>query len=142
MTPTRTLGYGELLAHARAVAAAVTDAGCRPGERVGIVMDKGWEQVAAALGVLLAGCAYLPVDTTQPALRRDAVLADAEARLVLTQSWLAPALGRPGGPPAVAVDTLDPAAPDANGREPAPARHPRTWRTSSTPRAPPARPRA
>ncbi|WP_327373302.1 amino acid adenylation domain-containing protein [Streptomyces sp. NBC_01216] len=120
VTPTRTLGYGELLAHARAVAAAVTDAGCRPGERVGIVMDKGWEQVAAALGVLLAGCAYLPVDTTQPALRRDAVLADAEARLVLTQSWLAPALGRPGGPPAVAVDTLDPAAPDANGREPAP----------------------
>ncbi|GGL11843.1 non-ribosomal peptide synthetase [Sphaerisporangium melleum] len=81
--------YGELLDRATAVAAALREAGHAPGDIVAIVMDKGIEQVVAVLGVLLAGGAYLPVDTGQPAARRDRILADASARLVLTQSWRA-----------------------------------------------------
>lgn len=111
LTSTRSLDYGELLDRARAVAVAVLDAGGRPGQRVGIVMEKGWEQVVAVLGVLLAGGAYLPVDTTQPALRRNAVLTDAEAHLVLTQSALLGSLDLPAGMRAVAVDTLAPVGP-------------------------------
>ncbi|MGW1373620.1 amino acid adenylation domain-containing protein [Streptomyces sp. NPDC002446] len=110
ITPERRLDYAELLGRAGAVAAALTDAGVTRGERVGIVMDKGWEQVVAVLGVLLAGGAYLPVDTTQPALRRDAVLADAGVRQVLTQSWLAPGLALAAGTGTVVVDALPPAA--------------------------------
>ncbi|GAU68923.1 putative pyochelin synthetase [Streptomyces sp. NBRC 110611] len=109
ITSGRTLDYAELLGRAAAVAAALTEAGVARGERVGIVMDKGWEQVVGALGVLLAGGAYLPVDTTQPALRRDAMLTDAGVRQVLTQSWLAPGLGVPAGTRTVVVDTLPPA---------------------------------
>ncbi|EST32880.1 non-ribosomal peptide synthetase [Streptomyces roseochromogenus] len=111
ITSSRSLSYAELLGRARTVAEAVRDAGGRPGQRVGIVMEKGWEQVVAVLGVLLADCAYLPVDTTQPALRRNAVLTDAEAHLVLTQDALLPALGLPEGMRAVAVDTLAPVDP-------------------------------
>ncbi|GLX40352.1 non-ribosomal peptide synthetase [Streptomyces roseochromogenus] len=106
ITSSRTLDYAELLGRAQVVADAVRDAGARPGQRVGIVMEKGWEQVVAVLGVLLADCAYLPVDTTQPALRRNAVLADAGACLVLTQSVLLPGLDLPADTRAVAVDTL------------------------------------
>ncbi|MGV9553916.1 AMP-binding protein, partial [Streptomyces ardesiacus] len=111
VTSSRSLGYAELLGRARAVADVVRDAGVVPGQRVGIVMEKGWEQVVAVLGVLLADCAYLPVDTTQPALRRNAVLTDAEAHLVLTQSALLPSLDLPAGTRAVAVDTLAPVEP-------------------------------
>ncbi|MCL7364059.1 non-ribosomal peptide synthetase [Streptomyces ardesiacus] len=111
VTSSRSLGYAELLGRARAVADVVRDAGVVPGQRVGIVMEKGWEQVVAVLGVLLADCAYLPVDTTQPALRRNAVLTDAEAHLVLTQSALLPSLDLPAGTRAVAVDTLAPVDP-------------------------------
>ncbi|USQ85690.1 amino acid adenylation domain-containing protein [Streptomyces phaeoluteigriseus] len=111
VTPSRNLSYAELLGRARAVADAVLGAGGRPGQRVGIVMEKGWEQVVAVLGVLLADCAYLPVDTTQPALRRNAVLDDAEAHLVLTRSSLLPSLDLPEGTHAVTVDTLDPVDP-------------------------------
>ncbi|MFH8798221.1 amino acid adenylation domain-containing protein [Streptomyces sp. NPDC017936] len=111
VTSSRSLDYAELLGRARAVADAVLDAGGRPGQRVGVVMEKGWEQVVAVLGVLLADGAYLPVDTTQPALRRNAVLADAEAHLVLTQSALLPSLDLPAGTRAVAVDTLGPVGP-------------------------------
>ncbi|MFG2910074.1 amino acid adenylation domain-containing protein [Kitasatospora sp. NPDC048286] len=104
----RTLDYAELVGWARAVAAALREAGCVPGERVAVVMDKGWEQLVGVLGVLLARGAYLPVDTTQPPLRRDVVLRDAGVRRVLTQSWLD--LGLPEGVDAISVDGLEPVA--------------------------------
>ncbi|MEU4410178.1 amino acid adenylation domain-containing protein [Streptosporangium sp. NPDC023963] len=108
----RSLTYGELLARASGVSRALREAGHAPGEIVAVVMDKGVEQVVAVLGTLLAGGVYLPVDTGQPPGRRDRILADASARLVLTQSWRA----EDGW---IAVDTLPPAPPG-----PAIERHP------------------
>ncbi|MFI6403196.1 amino acid adenylation domain-containing protein [Streptomyces sp. NPDC050548] len=110
ITSERRLDYRELLGRSRAVADVLTQQGAGRGERVGIVMDKGWEQVVAVLGVLLAGGAYVPVDTTQPPRRRNAVLAGAGVRRVLTQSWLVPGLDLPEGTRAVAVDPVPPAA--------------------------------
>ncbi|MEV4772210.1 amino acid adenylation domain-containing protein [Micromonospora humida] len=86
IAPGCTLTYGELLARAEAVARRLREAGCEPGDRVGVVAPKGWEQVVAVLGILLASGAYLPVDLGQPALRRDAILRDAGVRLVTTTS--------------------------------------------------------
>ncbi|MEV4579791.1 amino acid adenylation domain-containing protein [Nonomuraea jabiensis] len=102
VTGAGSITYGELLGRAAGVARALREAGHQPGEIVGVVMDKGVEQVVAVLGTLLAGGAYLPVDTGQPPARRDRILADASARLVLTQSWHAEHDWIP-------VDTLPPA---------------------------------
>ena len=77
----RTLSYGELLGRAMAVAGHL-----REKELVAVVMDKGWEQVVAVLGTLLAGSVYVPVDTNQPPARRERMLADAGVRVALTQS--------------------------------------------------------
>ncbi len=104
VTGSGSLTYGELLERASGVARALREAGHSPGEIVAVVMDKGVEQVVAVLGTLLAGGVYLPVDTGQPPVRRDRILADASARLVLTQSWLA----EDGW---IAVDALPPAPP-------------------------------
>ncbi|MCP3801285.1 amino acid adenylation domain-containing protein [Allokutzneria sp. A3M-2-11 16] len=90
--PRGSVTYADLVARANAVAVALRAAGCEPGERVAIVMDKGIEQVSAVLGTLLAGAVYLPVDTVQPVLRREAILRDAEVRHVLTQSWVGPGI--------------------------------------------------
>ncbi|NJP43479.1 non-ribosomal peptide synthetase [Actinacidiphila epipremni] len=95
------LTYRQLVERAHAVARALTRHGDVAGQLVGVVMDKGWEQVAAVLGTLLAGAAYVPVDTDQPAARRDAMLAEAGVCAVLTQPWLALA------PPGVRVVTVD-----------------------------------
>ncbi|GAA1943597.1 non-ribosomal peptide synthetase [Kitasatospora viridis] len=103
--PAGTLSYRQLAARATAVARALRAAGCTPGAHVAVVMDKGPEQVAAVLGTLLAGAVYLPIDTTQPPLRRAAIREDAGAHLVLTQSWL-----EPEGT-AIAVDLLADAEP-------------------------------
>lgn len=80
--------YAELAGRAAGVAAALQAAGCQPGERVAIVMDRGVEQVVAVLGALLAGGVYLPVDTVQPVRRRETIFADAGIEQVLTQSWV------------------------------------------------------
>ncbi|MFC0104864.1 non-ribosomal peptide synthetase [Kibdelosporangium aridum] len=74
--------YRELLARAGGVAKSL---GQVRGEIVAVHMDKGIDQIAAVLGVLLAGGTYLPIDTNQPPARRDQVLADANVRTVLTE---------------------------------------------------------
>jgi pyochelin synthetase len=108
--PDGTVSYARLAGWAVAVAEALVAAGCEAGERVAVVMDKGAEQVAAVLGVLLAGAVFVPVDTVQPRVRRAAMLADAEVRHVLTQSWLAAGTDWPAAVRVIAVDTLEASA--------------------------------
>jgi pyochelin synthetase len=82
------LTYGELLGGAIRVADHLRSQDCGLGSIVSIVMDKGPEQVVAVLGTLLTGAAYLPIDTNQPPVRREAIMANAGSRHVLTQGWL------------------------------------------------------
>ena len=85
----RSLTYGELVRLGTAVAGALRDNGCRPGDIVAVVMDKGWEQVVAVLGTHLGRRGVL-AGRHQPdrVPRRAGILADAGVRHVLTQSWL------------------------------------------------------
>ncbi|MFC7812471.1 non-ribosomal peptide synthetase [Streptomyces olivaceus] len=122
-TPETALTYRQLAERAGGVAEALTASGLRPGEPVAVWTDKGWEQVVAVLGTLMAGGAYLPVDTAQPPARRDTILADAGVRTVLTQSWLAETDDLPATVSAVAVD-LVPAAPATREPRTAPRRDP------------------
>jgi len=89
--------YGELLAAARSVAAELYAAGVATGDYVGIRLQEGPSQVAAMLGAVLAGAAYVPLDVTWP---------DRRVAQITEQCSLA-VLCEPGGP----VDTLlaDPA---------------------------------
>lgn len=114
----RSLTYGELLDRAAAVAAALRDRGCRNGELVAVVMQKGWEQVVGVLGSLLAGAAYLPIDVNQPAARSARLVSDSGAKLVLTQSWVAPSLEWSAETRRVSVDALVPMARTATPSEP------------------------
>jgi pyochelin synthetase len=100
------MSYGELLGRAAEVAHVLRTEGCEEREIVAVVMDKGVEQIVAVVGTLLADAVYLPIDTVQPAARRDEMLAGAGVRHVLTQSWLAAAARFPDGVGPIAVDTL------------------------------------
>lgn len=107
--PGGSMSYGELLGRARAVAAQLGALG--PGELVAVVMDKGWEQVAAVLGVGLSGAAYLPIDTTYPldtTCPLKQMLADAGVREVLTQSWIDETTAWPEQLRITVVDRCDP----------------------------------
>ncbi|QDR79913.1 non-ribosomal peptide synthetase [Sporomusa termitida] len=89
ITATRTLTYAELAVRADLVARFLLAAGVQPGTLVAVVMDKGWEQIVAILGILKAGAAYLPLEASQPEERVQLLLRDGNVRVVLTQSAVA-----------------------------------------------------
>ncbi len=110
ITGSHTLTYGQLESHSRDLAAWLVDAGARPDHLVAVVMDKGWTQAAATLGILRAGAAYLPIDPEWPAARRDYLLDNGRVEVVLTQSHL-----ELEWPESVRCLTLDEARPEDLG---------------------------
>ncbi|MET8976751.1 amino acid adenylation domain-containing protein [Streptomyces sp. NPDC004539] len=85
--------------------AASLDAGGRP---VGILLERSAWLVAAALAVVRAGCAYVPLDPETPAARLELIVEDAEPAVVITSRALADRV--PEGVPAVYVDDPLPVA--------------------------------
>ncbi|HSG38293.1 MAG TPA: amino acid adenylation domain-containing protein, partial [Thermoanaerobaculia bacterium] len=86
--PGRTLTYREVYRRALALGHRLREAGARPNTLVGVVMEKGWEQVIGTLGILWSGAAYLPIDPDLPADRRRYLLENGEVELVVTQPWI------------------------------------------------------
>ncbi len=84
ITDDREISYGELASSAISVAAQLQTHDVKPNELVAIGIPKGWEQIAACLAIQIAGAAYIPIDVTLPAGRRQQILADTEARVILT----------------------------------------------------------
>lgn len=120
ITPAKRLSHGELTAYAAGIGRLLRKKGAVPNDLVAVVMEKGWEQVAAVLGIQASGAAYLPIDPELPAKRVAHLMADAGVRLVLTQSTLAQRLPWPDGLELLAVDTLEP----GDGPMPEPAQSP------------------
>lgn len=88
ITPERTLTYGEIDALSGKIAGFLRSRGAAPGDLVGLVMEKGWEQIAGAIGVLKTGAAYVPVDAAVPPARLRMLLENSRISLVVTQSWV------------------------------------------------------
>ncbi|WP_033289306.1 amino acid adenylation domain-containing protein [Amycolatopsis jejuensis] len=81
--PSGDLTYAELDHRARTVAAALIERGVGKDDVVGLFADRSSEAVAGAWGVLMAGAAYLPMDTKHPDERIRGLLADARSPLCL-----------------------------------------------------------
>lgn len=64
-----TVSYRRLRPAVLEIAGALRARGVRPGDRVGVRMPKGPDQVLAALAVLAAGGAYVPIGVDQPDAR-------------------------------------------------------------------------
>ncbi|WP_449417843.1 non-ribosomal peptide synthetase [Phormidium nigroviride] len=84
----RTLTYQELFERSNQVGHRLRQLGVIPNRLVAIVMEKGWEQIVAVMGILAAGAAYVPIDPGLPEERLSYLLENSEVQIVLTQSWL------------------------------------------------------
>jgi L-proline---[L-prolyl-carrier protein] ligase len=73
----RSLTYGDLDRESRRVAGALAAAGVRPGDRVGLLLPKSLEAVAALYGTLRAGAVCVPLDVESPQARLVSVARDA-----------------------------------------------------------------
>ncbi|MFG2232989.1 type I polyketide synthase [Streptomyces sp. NPDC048723] len=129
---TRKVSYRTLDEMTQRVSAAVRRAGVRHGDFVGIRMARGPEAMAAMLGVMRAGAAYVPIDPADPAERVRHVIGTAGISLLVTDrtgpstdlpvAFLA--LGEdcrplPGQAPAADGPGPDGTAADMNGDAPA-----------------------
>ena len=85
----RTLTYRELDHAADRVAARLARWGVSRGDRVGLLLPKSIEAVAAIHGILRTGAAYVPVDPTAPVSRGAGIFADCAVRAVVASSDLA-----------------------------------------------------
>ncbi len=100
------LTYADLSRRADAIARAARLAGLRPGGRAALLTGRSADAVAAMLGVLQAGAAYVPVDPALPAAARDAILADAAPAVILADHAVA------ASAPVLRLDQDLPDAPD------------------------------
>ncbi|MFJ2768942.1 amino acid adenylation domain-containing protein [Streptomyces sp. NPDC087300] len=100
-----TIGYAELDALANQVGRTLRSRGVGRDDRVAVLMERGPRMLAAVLGVLKSGGAYVPVDPGYPAARIGHLLQDSAAKVVITDAE-APGLPVPEGTPVCPVDDL------------------------------------
>ena len=84
------LSYAELAARAYRFAHAVIGLRGDGEEPIALLLEPGPDQIAAILGVLAAGKAYLPLDPAHPPERSRRALADCGPSLLLASSTQAP----------------------------------------------------
>ncbi|MFC8792648.1 amino acid adenylation domain-containing protein [Streptomyces cinereoruber] len=120
----RSLGYEELGRESDRLARALLAAGVA-GEPVGVFFERGFAITVAVLGVLKAGCAYVPLDPAYPDERLTAMVRDSGARVLLADKASADRLALPDGVRVTVLDDLlsaaayEQAPPDGPGRPPA-----------------------
>ena len=102
----RNLTYGELDKLRKAIGANLRDSGAVPNNLVAIVMYKGWEQIAASLGVLSSGAAYLPIDASLPQNRIELLLEQGKVKNVVTTPEVAGKVDFPEGLKVLAIGEI------------------------------------
>jgi len=80
--------YGSLQHQANQMANFLHETGVNPGSLVGVHMARSADMLVAMLGIMKAGCAYLPLDPGFPAERLEFMLADSGTQLLITQASL------------------------------------------------------
>ena len=113
-TPKRRLTYLEVYQYACKIEEELLRCELKPNEFVAVMMEKGWEQIVAVLGIHLAGAAYLPIDPELPAERQRYLLEHAKAKVALTQAAVRNRLSVPANVEVFEVDQLKPADTDAS----------------------------
>lgn len=63
------ISYGDLETLSNRTAKMLREMGCKPGDRVGLLLPKAIPTIAAMLGTLKAGCMYVPMDQESPVER-------------------------------------------------------------------------
>ncbi|MCR8645950.1 amino acid adenylation domain-containing protein [Paenibacillus sp. N1-5-1-14] len=78
------LSYEELNEKANQVAWGLVHRGMKPEQCIGILSDPSLEMMIAILGVLKAGCAYVPISTTYPEERIKYIVKDSALEMIIS----------------------------------------------------------
>ena len=81
-----TIDYETLMLRACQVSGELKHQGIEPGSLVAVCMLRSWELVAVLIGVMQAGCAYVPLDPTYPKNRIQYMLSHSRAVAAITSN--------------------------------------------------------
>lgn len=82
------LSYEELNARSNQLARKIQALGIGQKELIGVCLNRSEELIISLLGVLKAGCAYVPIDPEYPEERIKHIIEDSKLRLMITESGL------------------------------------------------------
>ncbi|NHB90413.1 non-ribosomal peptide synthetase, partial [Photorhabdus tasmaniensis] len=82
----KTLSYTELNARANGLARQLIKQGIDLGDHVAILFERSIELVVSQLAILKAGAVYVPIDPSVPNERKNWLISDCSARLLLTDT--------------------------------------------------------
>jgi amino acid adenylation domain-containing protein len=99
-----TISYAQLDRRANQFAHHLIGLGAGRGSLVAVCADRSIELMVALLGILKTGAAYVPVDARWPASRLDFIMADTQARGLVTQRYMANRLAGRYAAPVVPLD--------------------------------------
>ena len=83
-SPTHTLTYSELNVRANKIAHKLISMGTQLEDLVAVSIERSVANIAALLGILKAGCAYVPIDGRFPKSRVASIIADAKPKAVIS----------------------------------------------------------
>lgn len=87
ITSAGSLSYRDVASRANRIGRLLRENGARPNTLVAIILPKSGENIVAALGVLAAGAAYLPIDPELPKERILYLLRHGEVALAIAEQW-------------------------------------------------------
>ncbi len=102
--PDTSITYRELLGGAEIVAGRLRAAGAVPNDVVALCAERSVELVIAMVGVLLADCAYLPLDPESPVARQAHILGESAPVAVLADAGHQQALRTAGASRIIGLD--------------------------------------
>ncbi|MEO8429887.1 MAG: amino acid adenylation domain-containing protein [Acidobacteriota bacterium] len=102
-----TLSYGDLNRRANRLARSLGRRGVKPGDLVGICLNRSFEMVTAILAVLKAGGAYVPLDPAYPADRLRFMAEDSGMKVLLSDGASMDALPEAAGVSVCRLDDAD-----------------------------------
>ncbi|RSC95138.1 amino acid adenylation domain-containing protein [Tenacibaculum singaporense] len=80
------IDYATLVKRSNEVAGELNNKGIKPGALVGVCMNRSWELVATLIGIMQAGCAYIPLDPAYPKDRIHYMLEHSRTSVVFVDS--------------------------------------------------------
>ncbi|MDB5292179.1 MAG: amino acid adenylation [Phycisphaerales bacterium] len=86
--------YGELETTTNQLAHLLRERGLKKGNRVGVLMPKSPEAILSFIGILKAGCIYVPFDPAAPPVRAGKIIQSCENLWILAGATTEPTLDR------------------------------------------------
>lgn len=82
------ISYQELFDRATCLSDILISNGANKGDRIGLLSTKSIDKVIAIFGILMAGCAYIPVDPGSPIERNSYIFNDCGVSFILGEPML------------------------------------------------------